>query len=115
VKEIDPVLLEKWLKCGIIHNGKGEETTAGTPQGGIISPVIANMVLDGLEEKCMKSVAKWKRTKNENGKYTQTSSSIHVTRYADDFVVTAKRKEDLKEHVLPAIVEHLAERQLELR
>jgi len=33
---------------------------------------------------------------------TQTSSSIHVTRYADDFVVTAKRKEDLKEHVLGA-------------
>jgi len=104
------------LKCGIIHKDlTEEETTAGTPQGGIISPVLANLVLDGLEAKCINATQKRKYTKNEDGKYSQTSSSIHVTRYADDFVVTAKRKEDLKDHVLPAIIEFLSERGLELR
>jgi RNA-directed DNA polymerase len=42
-------LLAKWLRCGIIDHGTLYPTTAGVPQGSIISPVISNLVLDGLE------------------------------------------------------------------
>src|SRR3989441_5091744 len=42
-------ILAKWLRCGFIDRGTLYPTTAGVPQGGIISPVISNLVLDGLE------------------------------------------------------------------
>src|ERR1700693_1124397 len=46
---MDKVILRKWLQAGYIDEGTRFETRAGTPQGGIVSPVIANMALDGLE------------------------------------------------------------------
>ena len=46
---MDKVMLRKWLSCGVVDLGKFQETHAGTPQGGIISPTLANMALDGLE------------------------------------------------------------------
>ena len=46
----DTVVLQKWLGAGYIENRTLFPTEAGTPQGGIISPTLANMVLDGLEE-----------------------------------------------------------------
>jgi RNA-directed DNA polymerase len=46
---MDKVILRKWLKSGYMEKGIYHDTEAGTPQGGIISPVLANMVLDGLE------------------------------------------------------------------
>jgi len=42
-------ILRAWLNCGFIEGGKRFPTTEGVPQGGIISPIIGNMVLDGLE------------------------------------------------------------------
>jgi RNA-directed DNA polymerase len=42
-------ILAKWLRCGFLDQGALYPTTAGVPQGGIISPVISNLVLDGLE------------------------------------------------------------------
>lgn len=46
---IDKVILQKWLKAGYIEKDVFYETDAGTPQGGIISPILANLTLDGLE------------------------------------------------------------------
>jgi RNA-directed DNA polymerase len=46
---MDKVVLRRWLKAGFIDEGTLFATEAGTPQGGLISPVIANMTLDGLE------------------------------------------------------------------
>ena len=46
---MDKQILRKWLKSGYMEKGVYHDTEAGTPQGGIISPVLANMVLDGLE------------------------------------------------------------------
>jgi RNA-directed DNA polymerase len=46
----DRGILRKWLKAGYLHRQTLFPTTAGTPQGGIISPTLANMALDGLEE-----------------------------------------------------------------
>ena len=57
---MDKVTLRKWLKSGFIENGKLFATEAGTPQGGIISPTISNMTLDGMEQIINKSL---------NGKY----------------------------------------------
>ena len=46
---MDKAVLRKWLKCGFAWKGQIFPTSAGTPQGGIISPTLANMALDGME------------------------------------------------------------------
>ncbi|WP_368860331.1 reverse transcriptase domain-containing protein [Caballeronia sp. BR00000012568055] len=46
---MDTAILLKWLKAGYLHNHVFHETKAGSPQGGIISPTLMNMTLDGLE------------------------------------------------------------------
>jgi len=46
---MDKKVLRQWLKAGTIENSQFSNTIAGTPQGGIISPVLANLTLDGLE------------------------------------------------------------------
>ena len=53
---LDKAILRKWLKAGVIEKGKLFATLEGTPQGGIISPTLANMVLDGLEERLSRSI-----------------------------------------------------------
>jgi RNA-directed DNA polymerase len=95
----DKVVLSKWLKSGFVLDNKLYPTMAGTPQGGIISPALANMVLDGLEALLKK---KFKGLK------------INFTRYADDFIVTGSTKELLENEVIPVITEFLKERGLEL-
>jgi RNA-directed DNA polymerase len=74
----DKKVLGKWLKAGYMEKQALFPTEAGTPQGGIISPTLANMTLDGLEGAILKD-----RTKKGN------KTKINVIRYADDFVVTA--------------------------
>lgn len=46
---MNKTVLRGWLKAGYVHEFKHFETTAGVPQGGVISPLIANIVLDGLQ------------------------------------------------------------------
>lgn len=46
---MDKVILNKWLKAGVVYKGQLASTEAGTPQGGIISPTLANVALNGLE------------------------------------------------------------------
>jgi len=53
---MDQVILRRWLKAGVIEKGKLFPTVEGTPQGGIISPTLANMVLDGLEERLARTI-----------------------------------------------------------
>ncbi|WP_412770356.1 reverse transcriptase/maturase family protein [Rhizobium mesoamericanum] len=82
------------------------DTRAGTPQGGVISPTIANRVLDGLEAAVDVSAG--------SSKPTYQKAKPHVIRYADDFVVTSASKEVQERKVLPAIRKFLAVRGLEL-
>lgn len=103
---MDKAILQRWLKAGFIEKGELFATTAGTPQGGIISPVIANMTLDGLESAIFASVGP---TASARRKF-----KINVIRYADDFIVTGASKEVLANEVLPAIRRFLADRGLEL-
>lgn len=103
---LDKDILNKWLKAGYIDKAKPFPTSKGTPQGGIISPTLANMVLDGLEETAKKSIASTTRG--------NIRSKIHVVRYADDFVITGDSKELLEEKVKPAVESFLLERGLSL-
>ncbi|MGV8656556.1 group II intron reverse transcriptase/maturase [Pseudomonas aeruginosa] len=100
----DKAVLRKWLKAGVVHKGQLQATDAGTPQGGIISPTLANMVLDGLESGLKQYLgrAKAKRLK------------IHVVRYADDFVITGDSPEVLADEVKPWVEQFLAVRGLRL-
>jgi RNA-directed DNA polymerase len=103
---MDKVVLRRWLKAGFIDKGTLFATEAGTPQGGIISPVIANMTLDGLEAAVDASVGPTQRARRK--------FKVNVNRYADDFVVTGVSKEILEQNVLPAIKQFLTVRGLEL-
>lgn len=102
---MDKVVLCQWLKAGYVDEGLLFETQAGTPQGGVISPVIANMALDGLEAAIHASVTHWR---------ARREAKLNVIRYADDFVVTGASKEVLESKVLPTIRRFLADRGLEL-
>jgi len=103
---MDKVILEKWLKSGFVEEGKLFPTGKGTPQGGIASPTLANMVLDGLEETVKNSYPKRIRGGER--------SKINVIRYADDFIITAKSKELLEDVIKPVVIEFLKERGLSL-
>ena len=98
---MDKKLLKAWLKSGIMEQGKYNPTIAGTPQGGIISPVLANMTLDGLE-----AILKNEKSLREK--------KVNLIRYCDDFVITGKSKELLEQKVKPLVTSFLQERGLTL-
>jgi len=97
---MDKAVLKKWLDAGYVEEGITYPSRKGTPQGGIISPTLANMTLDGLES-VIKSAVPWR-------------SRVNFVRYADDFVVTAKSKRLLERYVKPAVERFLDERGLTL-
>ncbi|HEJ3810743.1 TPA: group II intron reverse transcriptase/maturase [Pseudomonas aeruginosa] len=103
---MDKVVLRQWLEAGYVDEGSLFETRAGTPQGGVISPVIANMALDGLEAAVHASAGGSERARRR--------AKLNVIRYADDFVVSGTSKDVLESQVLPAIRRFMAERGLEL-
>ena len=98
---MDKTILNKWLKSGYIDKGMFYRTDSGTPQGGIISPLLCVMTLRGLEH-AVKSLA------------THRSDKINFISYADDFVVTGASRELLEDKVKPVIRQFLKERGLEL-
>jgi RNA-directed DNA polymerase len=81
--------VKAWLKAGIMDKGALEKSVAGTPQGGVISPLLANIALDGMirdVEKLLPKTAKY--IGKINGKYTyEQLPAVRIIRYADDFVV----------------------------
>ena len=97
---MDRAILRKWLKAGFVEGRTLWPTKEGTPQGGIISPALANMALDGLELELRK------RFRQPN--------KVHMVRYADDFIVTASSKELLENEVEPLVADFLKARGLEL-
>lgn len=108
---IDKLILSQWLKAGFIEDKQLFPTVEGTPQGGIISPALANMTLDGLEQIINQAVrGKVKGT----GIVKSNRYKVHLIRYADDFVVTSSNPEILKDKIKPVIVTFLAERGLSL-
>ena len=106
----DKVVLQKWLKAGYIENRTLFPTEAGTPQGGIISPTLANLTLDGLE----KLLAETLPQREVEGRQTAGRPKVNLVRYADDFIITGDSKELLENEVRPLVEQFLKERGLAL-
>jgi RNA-directed DNA polymerase len=104
----DKEVLGKWLKAGFVENRILFPTEAGTPQGGIISPTLANLTLDGLEQLLDESFPA-KRI----GQQT-IRPKINLVRYADDFIITGSTKELLENEVKPLVEQFLRDRGLQL-
>jgi RNA-directed DNA polymerase len=86
-------LIKQWLSAGYVEAEIFHATTCGVQQGGVISPLIANVALDGLEQ--------------------ILAPKAGYIRYADDLVVTARSREEI-EALVPTVNDFLAERGLEL-
>lgn len=111
-------LIKQWLKAGYVEKEIFHNTESGTPQGGIISPLLANIALDGMETliKSYKKIRRYTWFNKKKGKYQKDSRKYDkygFIRYADDFLITAESKEDLEE-ILPIIEEWLSIRGLKL-
>jgi RNA-directed DNA polymerase len=100
---LEKPILTQFLKAGFIYKRHLNPTKAGTPQGGIISPILANMTLDGIEKLLLVNYPK----KGKNSK------KVNFIRYADDFIVTANSEETARE-IRDMIIAFLKERGLEL-
>jgi RNA-directed DNA polymerase len=75
--------MKGWLKAGVIDNGVFDETRSGTPQGGVISPLAANIALHGMETALMQA-------------FPTKRNKVQFVRYADDFVVFHATEEGVK-------------------
>lgn len=103
---MDTVVLSKWLAAGYMEQSVWYETEEGTPQGGVISPALANMTLDGLE-------ARLRRRYPANTEKSR-AAQVNLIRYADDFLITGRTKALLEDEIKPLVEEFLGERGLEL-
>ena len=101
---MDKVIGEKWLKAGYIEKDVFYETEAGTPQGGITCPTVANLTLDGLEKEIRQAFPKGR----ENRK-------VNLIRFADDFIVSADLHELLINVVSPIVENFVDKRGLSLK
>ena len=78
--------IRAWLKAGVMDKGADEKPVAGTPQGGVISPLLANIALDGMI----------REVKAQFPKQEFAQTPIRIIRYADDFVVLHPMLEAVK-------------------
>ncbi len=106
---MDRAVLRKWLKAGYMEHSILHPTDEGTPQGGIISPVLANLALDGLEKLLLEKFPKWYWAAGK----TRTNK-VHLVRYADDFIITGNSREQLEDEIRPLLEPFLEERGLQL-
>jgi RNA-directed DNA polymerase len=104
---MDEQVLRRWLKAGFVEKGSLFPTMSGTPQGGIASPVLANMTLDGLEAKLYEQFG-------APGSKKSKRNRVFFCRFADDFIITGSSKELLEEQVKPLVIQFLEERGLRL-
>lgn len=96
---MDKRILRRFLKTGFMDSETLYPTESGTPQGGIISPILANMALDGMESMLKKN---YKR-----------KEKVNLTRYADDWIITAV-DEQTAERVKKDVADFLEPRGLTL-
>lgn len=87
-------LIRMWLKSGLMEEGKYQETTEGTPQGGVISPLLSNILLNELDRE-------WETNYSSYGK---------LTRFADDFVIQSlsQRQAEVVKKIVQKILGRLA-------
>ena len=121
LKALGPIpgraLIRAWLKAGYVEAEMFHPTESGVPQGGIVSPLLTNVALDGLDE----LLASHKKVKCYTYTLTNGHQRVHqkasnrygYIRYADDILVTAQTREDI-EAIIPTLEDWLKERGLEL-
>jgi len=90
-------LIRNWLKAGVLHEGRHEESTIGSAQGGVISPLCANIYLNVLDNM-------WEKHGKSYGK---------LVRYADDVVIICKNKKNAK-HAMSLLQAVMTKLELEL-
>jgi len=73
-------VIKQWLSCGYVEDGQHKQSKRGTPQGGVISPLLANIYLNPVDQAFEK-----------NGIGKISNGSIHIVRYADDMLVLAQK------------------------
>ncbi|KPV52532.1 DNA polymerase, partial [Kouleothrix aurantiaca] len=100
-------ILQQWLKAGFIDKHVLYPTEQGTPQGGVISTVLMNLTLDGLEHHLEQYVQSLPRTH-------QRAAKVHLIRFADAFIATGSSHELLEHTIKPLIEAFLGERGLKL-
>ncbi len=98
---MDRQILRKWLQAGYWEKGRIFPTRTGTPQGGLISPLLANRALDGMQAALRQTVSR-------------RGDKVNFVRYADDFIVTGATLELLEQKIKPALTAFLVPRGLEL-
>ena len=103
---MDKGVLRKWLKAGYFEGNNLFPTESGTPQGGIISPVLANLALDGLQSK----LAGLFRTVRD-----ARAAKVNFVRYADDFIITSSSQELLAEKVKPLVQQFMRDPRRDVR
>ena len=81
---MDKMVLSKWLDAGFIDNRKYFPSVNGTPQGGVISPTLANITLDGMYNTLVEAFDIGLR---KTGRTCKNPHKINMVRYADDFVI----------------------------
>lgn len=105
---LEKSILRKWLKAGYLEQADWYPTEAGTPQGGIVSPALANLALDGLQTRLAQAFPRQYQLPG------RPSAKVNLVRYADDFVITGRSREQLEQEVRPLVAAFLAERGLVL-
>jgi RNA-directed DNA polymerase len=108
---VDKMVLRKWLDAGFIDNRKYFPSVNGTPQGGVISPTLANITLDGMYNALVEALDIGLR---KTGYTYKNPHKINMVRYADDFVISGLTPDILKSKVIPVIDKFLSDRGLEL-
>jgi group II intron reverse transcriptase/maturase len=89
-------VIKQWLSCGYVEDGQHRQSKKGTPQGGVISPLLANIYLNPVDQAF-----------ERKGLGTLKQGSIHLVRYADDMVILAKRNLDEGVNLLHHYTERL--------
>ncbi|WP_185966926.1 reverse transcriptase N-terminal domain-containing protein, partial [Clostridium sp. HBUAS56017] len=88
---MDKSIMKQFPKSGYIYEEKLFPTETGSPQGGAISSIYANMTLDGLEKVIQDKYHRNSKGKIEN--HYRAKTKVNLIRYADDFIITANSKE----------------------
>ena len=93
--------IRAWLKCGAISQVGFERTEKGTPQGGVISPLLANIALDGMERQF--GIYSRTGTYLSPSKRRKNNKDVAFFRYADDFIVVAPSRGVIVNYIIPKV------------
>lgn len=89
-------VIREWLSCGYVEGGQHRTPKQGTPQGGVISPLLANIYLNPMDKALVKSKLWWR-----------DKGSVHLVRYADDFLLLANHGLDNGKAIANRILDRL--------